>query len=407
MILAARYIAPVESPVIENGAIRFRDATVVAVGPSKEFDVGDEERVDFGNAVITPGFVNAHTHLELTHLAERVAPSPDFTGWLTRLVKTSSESLPTKESVQRIVTDGIFQSHRAGVTTVGDITRFPAWTRQALSNSMMRAVSFGEVIAVGTRRHLLQERLAAAMKTEFESELLRCGVSPHAPYTVEPNALRECARRSVEQLTPLCIHGAETLEESEFTCEGTGVFADYLRSLGVWDDDIPIAGLAPIPLFEASGLLTDRTVLAHANYVCDDDIHCIGENRASVAYCPRTHDAFEHPPHRFRDMLDAGVNVCIGTDSLASNPSLSILDELRFLHQMFPDFNSQQLLEMGTVSGAKALGLQDRVGSLAVGKDADLAVIPMESKGDWHEMFSSATEPIAVLSRGSFVVDNR
>jgi len=407
MILAARYVAPVDGSVIEQGAIRIEHSKIVAVGMANDICASGDECVDFGDAVITPGFVNAHTHLELSHLAGRVPPSSDFTGWLSRLVAMGDEFLPTKESVQQVVADGIAQSLRAGVTTVGDITRFPAWTREALSHSDMRAVSFGEVIAIGTRRHLLQERLEAALCTDCESDLLRCGVSPHAPYTVEPGALRECATRCSDRRVPMAIHAAETPGETEFTRDRTGVFADYLRKLGVWDDEIPVSGLAPIPLLDECGLLNERTILAHANYVCDDDIGLIAKSRASVAYCPRTHDAFAHRPHRFRDMLDAGVNVCIGTDSLASNPTLSLLDELRFLRREYPDMQCERLLEMGTLSGANALGLEKSVGSIALGKDADFVAIPISPSDDWHETLDSMAEPMAVLSRGRFVVDNR
>jgi aminodeoxyfutalosine deaminase len=407
MILAARYVAPVDGPVIEQGAIRIERATIGAVGTAKAICMSGNERVNFGDAVITPGFVNAHTHLELSHLAGRVPPSSDFTGWLRRLVDMGVKFPPTKGSVQQVVAEGIAQSLSAGVTTVGDITRFPAWSREALSQSDMRAVSFGEVIAIGARRHLLRERLNASLCTEYENDFLRCGVSPHAPYTVEPDALRECAMCCTDRRVPMAIHVAETLGEVEFTHDRTGVFADHLRTLGVWDDDIPISGLEPIPLIESSGLLTKRTVLAHANYVSDDDIELIAKRRASVAYCPRTHAAFEHPPHRFRDMLRAGVNVCIGTDSLASNPTLSILDELRFLRHEYPEMQCERLLEMGTLSGAKALGLEKSVGSITAGNEADLVVIPLSRDGDWREALDSMSEPIAVLSRGCFVVDNR
>lgn len=407
MILTARFVAPIDGGVIEDGAIAIDGAKIVAVGSAKEVGGGADERIDFADAVIAPGFINAHTHLELTSMAGRVSPSADFTGWLTRLVQASGESAPTRHSVQQDVAEGVARSFRAGVTTVGDITRFPVWTREALLQTAMRAVSFGEVIAIGTRRDLLRDRLDAALCTDHQSERLRCGVSPHAPYTVEPDGLRRCAKLCARRSVPVCVHAAETRDEAEFTRDRTGALADYLRALGVWDDRIPASGLAPIPLLEACGLLADRSVLAHANYVSDQDIDRIARSGASVAYCPRTHAAFEHPPHRFGDMLDAGVNVCVGTDSLASNPTLSILDELRFLHKKYPDMDCARLLEMGTLSGARALGLDSGVGSITTGKNADLVVIPLSHGGDWWEVLRSSAEPVAVLSRGSFVIDNR
>jgi len=268
----------------------------------------------------------------------------------------------------------------------------------------MKAVSFGEVIAIGKRRDMLESRLSAALDQRHTAAWLHAGVSPHAPYTVEPQALRICAERSVRAKARICIHLAETPFEREFTMQRAGPFATYLRALDLWDDDIPISGLEPIPLANATGILTPRTIVAHANYVSDTDIDLLARAGASVAYCPRTHHAFGHVPHRFLDMLDAGVNVCVGTDSLASNPSLSILDELRFLRQARPETAPETLLQMGTRNGAAALGWGDRYGTITVGAPADMVVIPLGGgvpDPAWTNMFTTDGGPLAVYVSGS------
>jgi cytosine/adenosine deaminase-related metal-dependent hydrolase len=203
--------------------------------------------------------------------------------------------------------------------------------------------------------------------------------------------------------TPLCIHLAETNDEEAFTRKGEGRFVEFLQEVGIWDEDIPAAHCSPVELCRSAGILGPKTLIAHGNYVSDTDVRIIAESGASVAYCPRTHHAFGHPPHPFRDLLRAGVNVCIGTDSLASNPSLSILDELRFLRRLHSDFAAQDLMRMGTLRGAAALGFEDEVGSLTVGKAADLVVIPLEaspSGADWKSVFESTQTPIAVYVDG-------
>jgi len=407
MIVTARYIAPVDGEVIEHGAVCVEESRITALGRAGDIATGKRVRLEFGNAVVTPGFVNAHTHLELTHLAGRVLPTRNFPSWLARLVAATGNDPPTKECVQRAVADGVAQSLNAGVTTVGDITRNPFATRGAIAETPIRAVSFGEVIAIGTRRHLLTERIEAALNRDHESHRLQIALSPHAPYTVEPDGLRRCARLAENQCVPLCIHAAETSDEAEFTRDASGAFAEHLRTLGVWDRAIPASGLAPIPLLQTCGLLTPRTVLAHANYLSDADIDRVARSRASVAFCPRTHAAFKHTAHRYPKMLDAGVNVCVATDSLASNPSLSILDELRFLHKNDPQISCDQLLTMGTLAPAKALGLQKHVGSITPGKDADLVVIPLPAGAPWKEMFRNDLDPIAVFARGTLLVDKR
>ncbi len=401
MIIKARYVVPVDRPAIEDGAVVIERGRIVAVGSARELPGRPAE--DYGDAVICPGFVNAHTHLDLSRLAGRISPGPDFIAWLRRLMAMITAEPATRQRVHQAVRAGIAQSLESGVTMVGDITRTPQWTRQVLSASSLRGVSFGEVTAIGTRRQLLSERLDAALAEDWLYEHMKIGISPHAPYSVEPAGMRACAERADKCNAPLCIHLAETADEERFTRECEGPFADYLRGLGVWDELIPKSGRGPVELAKRTALLGKRTTIAHANYVTDADINRIAAGSASVAYCPRTHRAFEHAPHRFRDMLAAGINVCIGTDSLASNPSLSILDELRFLRREHADLTADEIIAMGTLHGARALGFADVAGSLTTGKMADLAVIPLDASNaaaGWNSIFESRQPPIAVYVSG-------
>jgi aminodeoxyfutalosine deaminase len=419
MILKAKFVAPVEGPIIEHGAVAIHRGIITGVGTAQEVGDGplpkgrgvgvssfgrvNDAVIDYGDAVICPGFVNAHTHFELSHLVNRVPPSADFTDWLRRLMKEVTVHPPEIARIKQAMRDGIEQSLRAGVTTVGDITRFPHWTRAALTESPLRAVSFGEIVAVGTRRTLLTERLDAACDAFYAGDRLRIGLSPHAPYTVEPEAMRVCADRAAESNASLCIHLAETADEDAFTRLRSGPFVDYLKSLGIWDEDIPTSGVGPVELADRAGLLTPRTIAAHANYVSDADLERLAVSGASVAYCPRTHHAFAHRPHRFRDMLAAGINVCIATDSLASNPSLSVLDELRFVHRTHIDVPVEAILAMGTLHGAKALAMDHQVGSIRTGKRADLAVVAIHpgTPSPLNALLSDGSLPIATFINGN------
>lgn len=416
MIAKARFIVPVESPPIENGAIQFDDGIILSVGPADSFR--SRGAVDYGDAVIFPGFVNAHTHLELSVLEGRVPPSRNFTDWLERLIAARNHDLAATSSSQedrggedrsrmeneyilRAVETGISQSLSAGVTAIADITAYPHWTRPALARSPLRGVSFGEVIAMGKGRALLDSRLDAAADLSVSKNRVKVGVSPHAPYSVEPDALRACAARAARAHLPLSIHVAETPDEEIFTRQSDGKFADFLRGLGLWDNDIRASGCSPVELLASAGALTPQTILAHANYVSDVDISLIANSGASVAFCPRTHAAFEHAPHRFRDMLAAGINVCLGTDSLASNPSLSIIDEARFLHSTGGDISPAVLLSMGTLHGARALQMASQIGSLRSGKSADFCVISLPKAAHrWAEVLENTDSPVATVLGG-------
>jgi len=399
MIFRARFVVPVEGSPIENGAIAVQDGRITAVGLFRDVTksgLGECSVRDFGDAVIVPGFVNAHTHLELSDLAGRLAPTCDFTAWLKSLFTILSAKERDEHAIISAVRTGIRQSLAAGVTTLGDITRYPAWSRRALSEAPVRVVSYGEVSAIGCRRNLLSERLlAATAQVQQPTERFHFGLSPHAPYTVEPAALRECLRAAQEADFPICMHLAETAEEEQFTLNLNGRFFDYLRDLGLWDADIQAYGCRPVEILDHFAFPTQRTLLAHVNYASDSDIESLARFGAAVAYCPRTHAAFGHPPHRFQDMLAAGVNVCLGTDSLASNPSLSVLEELQFLHAIFPQFAADELLQMATINGAQALGLKAICGSLAVGKSADFAVLSLQnanSQNRWTDIYEAGNK---------------
>jgi len=401
MLIRARFVVPVDGPPIENGALVIHDGIIQAVGSAERLH--DTPVIGYGESVVCPGFVNAHTHLELSHLAGKLSPCAGFTTWVKQLVQLLRANPPTQEQVRQTLQSAIRSLVRNGVTTVGDITRHPGWTRPVLAQSPLRAVSFGEVIAVGPLREQLAHRLEASISNSHATDRMRTGISPHTPYTVEPMGLRMCGVAASEFSAPLCIHLAETAEESLYTQFGTGALVDLLRDIGAWDEDVPISGRSPVDLASACGVLGPRTVIAHANFVNDVDLTTLANCDASVAYCPRTHSAFGHPPHLFRKMLGLGINVCIGTDSLASNPSLSVLEELRHLRHMHPGFLTNELLAMGTIRGAKALGFGELTGTLAPGKSADIIVIPLTPSGSqprWDDFLQDDTMPRAVYSNG-------
>jgi cytosine/adenosine deaminase-related metal-dependent hydrolase len=392
MILKARHVVPVTAPPIENGVVELRGERIVEVRRARTRE-SDDAVIDCGDSLLLPGFVNAHTHLELSHLAGRVPPAPgdatgtpnglaDFTGWLRRLTENLKPVWNDSAAIAAATTDGAQQCLNHGVTTVGDITRSPHITRGVLRKTPLTVVSFGEVIAIGGLRKSLDKRLGAAMDTTQNSDRLAASVSPHAPYTCDRRALVACRKAASRSGMRVAMHLAESADEETCTVHGIGPLIDFLRSVGVWDEGARQSGLRPVACAEATGLLGPEVLLAHVNYVNEADIQRLAHAGVHVAYCPRTHAAFGHPPHRWREMLAANVNVCVGTDSLASNPSLSVVDELRHLRRMVDDFPAEALLEMGTIRAARALGLEDRVGSLQPGKRADVAVFPCAARED-------------------------
>jgi len=187
----------------------------------------------------------------------------------------------------------------------------------------------------------------------------------------------------------VAMHLAETRAELEFLATGQGEFADMLRAFGSMPSNGLPTGLRPFDYLRALAQ-SPRALIVHGNYLAEDEIEFLAARpHMSVVYCPRTHEFFRHEPHPWRRMLDRGVNVAVGTDGRGSNPDLSVWNELVFLRNRFYDVSPKTLLEMGTISGARALGFADDCGTLTPGKRADLVAVPVEglvAESDPHEL---------------------
>ncbi len=385
-VFRARWILPVEGRPLENGAVAVRHGRIVEVGRADdihEFEDPREDRThvhDLGDAMLLPGFINAHTHLELGCYRGRVPAGPlwEWLDHLTALGKNPDNRIAERQAV----VDGAVESLSAGVTCVGDISRTSVHV-DALRASPIRKICYLELIS-GAR---LPPNDAASLIEMFERAVqsaepdrLIIGISPHALYTVVPEELAIAARLAANNRSPITIHVLETQDEVTWLADGTGLLCPLLEK-----HDMPTAACGPgdsaIERLDRAGIMSVPPLLAHVNYIDDDDIERLRTSDATVAWCPRSHDFFGHEPHRWRDMIAAGINVCIGTDSLASNETLSVLDELRVVRQQAPDYSADALLEMGTIRAARGLGLEKQIGSLRPGKYADFVCIPWDAAG--------------------------
>ena len=377
--------------LLRDGGMVMTNGSITAVGPGDDLERRFPFAImhDLGDAVVLPGLVNAHVHLELSNQSPGTPPGR-FVDWVMALIRrtaaTGGDERAQARAVAEAVQIGVDQCLRFGVTTVGDISRLCALTRPLLGSYPIRVVSYGEVAAMAQRRGLLGERLAVAADVSQTTSRLRVGISPHAPYSVEPDGYRKCIALAQERHLPLATHLAETPDEALFLHEHGGPLRELWAFLGAWDDQVPRFVGGPIHLMHALGLLDRRkALLAHVNY-CDDAemdlLASTGQGGASVVYCPRTHAYFGHPPHRWREMLARGINVAIGTDSCASSPDLNLVDDLRLLHRLAPEVPASSLWEMATIRAARAIGMDGEVGTLAPGKAADCVAFRVRDADD-------------------------
>jgi aminodeoxyfutalosine deaminase len=404
-LFRAAWVAPMVGPVVADGAILIGDGRILDVGSIGDLRLrhADVDVRDLGDVVVLPGLVNAHTHLELSDCQCGPPPPGGFAAWLVGMLRRTRISPEEMErAVTRAVGIGVEQSLRFGITTVGDISRQCRLTRTLLRESALRIVSFGEVQAMAQRRGLLEERVAIAADESLAGPRLKIGITPHAPYSVEPDGYRRCLETAKAHHLQLATHLAETREEATFLASHSGPLRELWDQWLTWDDSVPKFVGGPIRFARELGLLDYPTLLAHVNYCDDDELSILAAGRASVVYCPRTHQFFGHPPHRWREMLDRGINVAIGTDSCASSPDLNLVDDLRLLHRLYPESPVALLWEMATVRAARAIGLSD-AGIIRPGVAADLVAFPCESGDPLREILEQQVLPIATWAEGKMI----
>lgn len=375
--IRSAWILPVDRPPLGNGVVVIDQGCIVDVGPADRLGFAE----DWGDVVILPGLVNAHVHLDLTHLRGRLPRPESATGWLKQ-VMAHRQTTTVEETLQAIAA-GAAECLRHGTTCVGDIDG-QGLTRQVLAQTPLRGVVYHELLGLAPSRIEKARQATNHLPREPEPSL-RAGLSPHAPYSVA----FELLAWSVRQNLPLAMHLGEFAEEADLLERRTGPFREFLEGLGLWLPE----QLAP----SWDAILAELSrqspwLVAHGNHLPPRLWPKLAGG--SVIYCPRTHAAFGHPPHPAGRMLAAGVNVALGTDSLASNPDLSLLAEMRFLWQGNGEFDGPTLLRMGTLSGAEALGLSSMVGSLTPGKRADLLALrlPTNARADVHRLLLEGRE---------------
>jgi 5-methylthioadenosine/S-adenosylhomocysteine deaminase len=405
----ARWVLPIVAPPIEHGTVVVSDGRIAWVGTRAAAPAGaPEEDVELGDAILLPGLVNVHTHLELTAM-RGFLEQLEFHEWIRRLT-TSKKAVLGEELLLDSARLGIAEGLAAGITTYAD-TCDSGVALPAMQEMGVRGIMYQE--AFGPAVEMFEESLAGlraklARLAPRQTALVRLGVSPHAPYSVHRELFGHIATVAREAGLPMAVHIAESRAEHELVAEGRGAFAEMLRRRG-----IPVAPAArsPIALLEAQGVLGERTLLIHCVRLDDEDVRTIARHRSAVAHCPASNAKLGHGIAPLCELLAAGVRVGLGSDSVASNNRMDVVEEARLaaLLQCARRGDPTCLppaaaLELATLGGARALGLEDEIGSLEAGKAADLAAFPLDDARG-----TPTVDPLAALvfalagRRASFV----
>jgi cytosine/adenosine deaminase-related metal-dependent hydrolase len=333
---------------------------------------------------LLPGLVDAHCHLDYTNMAGQFPPPKVFSDWLK--VITSAKSQWSYSDYAESWLDGAHMLVRTGTTTVADIEAVPELLPEVWDSTPLRVLSFLEMTGIRSRRApqaILQE--AVDWIDSLKHSRCGAGLSPHAPYSTLPELVRLSARTARKRKWCLTTHVAESLQEFEMFASGRGEMFDWLQRNA---RDMSDCGLgSPVQHLERCGALGENLLAVHANYLRGKDAALLGKRKVSVVHCPRSHLYFRHGPFPLRQLTRAGVNICLGTDSLASvfktrrqSIELNLFEEMRALAAAQEGLSPREILDMATINGARALGMKGKIGELSPRAFADLIAIPFSGK---------------------------
>lgn len=405
----ASWVLPVTAPPIRDGALLVAsDGTIAAVGAIDSMPPAEQaERVELGGVVLLPGLINVHAHPELAAFRGILDDLP-FHEWLPALMRCKRGAQLSFDDYAAAAGWTCVESLRAGVTTIG-ATEDSGASLRALFEFRMRGVVYLEVFGPAP------DQVDASMRTLMDkleqwrglaNDRIKVGVSPHAPYTVSDPLYRAVAQYARAEQLPVALHAAEAEAEILLLSQGAGPFAAGLRSRGI---ATPVRASSTIQLLLRNGILDCAPLLIHAIRMSGEDIRHAADAGATVAHCPIANARLGHGIAPVVEMRAAGITVALGTDSVASNNRLDLLEEARVAQllqrarlQSASALPSEELLRMVTIDAARVLGIANRVGSLEPGKDADFCVISLEAP---HNV--PAPDPVGALfhsARGTDVI---
>jgi aminodeoxyfutalosine deaminase len=385
VILRARTILPVSQPPIDNGAVVISGNRVRAVAPWLELKPeADETVLDLGDVILLPGLVNAHCHLDYTDMAGDLPPPKTFTDWIPLI--TAAKTNWSYSEYAHSWLHGAHMLLRTGTTTVADIEAMPDLLPETWDATALRVCSFLEMTGIRARRDPREILREAVAKIESLSHA-RCSasLSPHAPYSTLPELLRLSAALARRKKWRLCAHLAESEEEFEMFTRARGKMHAWLKRNQRDNADCGLG--SPVKHFARNKMLGENLIAVHVNLLAHGDAHRLGRHRVHVVHCPRSHAYFRHPPFRRERLANAGVNICLGTDSLATTrkigkqkPELNMFEEMRQLADSDKTVSPAEIIRMATVNGARALGLAGEAGELSKNAAADLIAVPFSGK---------------------------
>jgi cytosine/adenosine deaminase-related metal-dependent hydrolase len=404
MIIRARIVVTMHGALIENGAVAVSGNRIVDVGTFddiKRRNAGNA--VDLGEQALLPGLINAHCHLDYTCLRGKIALQKSFTDWILAINAEKSELSP--KNYVASINDGFEEAKRFGTTTIANLTAFPELISQV--QPPIRTCWFAELIDIRAPEHtneLVDAAIEALGRARPSLPAVRgpgapWGLAPHALFTASKDLFRRCEEIAQREHILLTTHLAESREEMEMFRDASGPLYEFIKSIGRPMDDC--GNETPLGLFVGApgGRALPHWIVAHLNELTESDFELLERSNSKfhVVHCPRSHNYFGHSPFAFDRLCSLGFNICLGTDSLASNESLSLFAEMRAFQKNFPRVSPEEIFRMVTVNPARALRYENVMGQIRPTFGADLIAVPCSGSADIFEQIIACDAPVSWL----------
>ncbi len=398
MLVSADWVVPVASEPIRDGAVLVTRGVIAEIGPAEELRARHPKAMphEYPGCVIMPGLVNAHTHLAMTSLRGLI-PSQPFHDWIARI--PVAWGALNDDDIAASIALGAIKSIACGVTAVGDIAYGPESIAIA-ADTGLDGTFYWEVLGI-----TVDELAQTLYEAEFPSDpgtgcrgRLRCGISPHAPYTAGPGLLQGSHKIAMAQGSSYALHVAESPAEDDLLARGEGPLSGLAGRLA---HGFEPQGTTTVRYLDRLGVL-DRALAVHCTRVTPNDIRLLADKASGVALCPRSNAYLHGGVAPVKGLADSGVAIGLGTDSLASNSDLDLFEEARALAGLAPSLSPERIVRIMTTEGARALGLDDRFGCLEPGRDADMAIFQVEGDDPYRALLERAGRSAvrAVMSVG-------
>jgi cytosine/adenosine deaminase-related metal-dependent hydrolase len=396
MIIRARIVVTMHGAPIENGAVAVSGNRIVDVGRFDDIKTRNAgETVDLGEQVLLPGLINAHCHLDYTCLRGKIPPQKSFTDWIRAINAEKSELSPNDYLAS--INNGFEEAKRFGTTAIANLTAFPELISEV--QTPIRMCWFPELIDIRA-----PERANELVDSAIESigRGATWGLAPHALFTASKDVFRRCEEIAQQKHVLLTTHLAESREEMEMFRDASGPLYEFIKSNGRPMDDC--GNETPLELFVGApgGRALPPWIVAHLNELTEKDFEVLERTNSKfhVVHCPRSHNYFGHSPFAFDRLRSLGFNICLGTDSLASNESLSMFAEMRAFQKEFPSVSAEEILQMATVNPARAVRCENALGQIQPGFGADLIAVPCSGSTDVFQQIIAFDAPVSWMSAG-------